>query len=99
MPDGRTLVNNNTAVLLEEPDQLPRVVSRSLKYPNTLFNRCLGITLVIWRVNRRQKSDVDAKWFRCQLASFSDSLTQSFRIRLCKGSEDSESTSVGDGSN
>ena len=99
MTNSCALVNHNATVLFEEPDQLPRVISRRLENLDTLFDGRPGITFIVWWIDRRQKGNIDTERFGCEFASFTDRVLQRFGVGLGECSEDSQTAAVGNSSN
>ena len=78
----------------DSSDEELTIVSRSFKHPNALLDRRSCISFVIWRIDRWQDSDVDAKGFIGQLARLPNRLTQSIWVWLGEGGENSETPRV-----
>ena len=64
------------------------VISCSLKYTHTLFDSSSGITLVIRRIYRGQKSDINTERLRRQLARLADCDSQVVRGWLGERGQD-----------
>ncbi|MNF89837.1 hypothetical protein D3C84_723760 [compost metagenome] len=95
MPHGGAFVQNLYPIGLEQFDELLRAIAGGFDHFDPAFDDRRHIFRIGRRFDRRQNSQVDAKWLVSQLTGQSDLLRKRLWSRLSQSGEDTQAAGIG----